>query len=257
MNPAELGAWYGSAFHDHVVGGNELTLRTAYELGRAAVGDGLSLLDLAEAHHDALRREICDQGADPEAAVRAANEFLLESVSAFEMVRRGFEETRQAALVQRARLDMLRQLSDFLADSSLASPNREALEEMLRLIAEQARELVGARLCVVTLTGEPALKASSYSDRTGSLSAEGEVDGPFLSAVAVPLASEQRVAAPLQSLDGKELGLLELIDKEGGFTAADRAAIVHLAQMASAAVERVHLHDIRRTASNGEQDLGS
>lgn len=243
MSAIELRASYEAAFHNHVVGAGERSLRAAYELGREAVGRGLSLLDLAEVHHEALRSEIRLEGVDAEAVVRAAGEFFLESVSAYEMVRRGFEEASRAALLQRSRLDMLRQLSDFLADTSLASDSPESLEEVLRLIAEQARELIGARLCLVTLTSDgPPLTASSYW--AGGASGTKELAPDHLSAVAsLPHAPERQLAAALKSLDGKELGALELFDKEeGDFTAVDRATLVHISQMASAAVERLRLH---------------
>ena len=51
---------------------------------------------------------------------------------------------------------MSRQLSTFLADASLALDATDSLEEMLRLVAEQARELVGAECCVATVASEGA-----------------------------------------------------------------------------------------------------
>jgi GAF domain-containing protein len=48
------------------------------------------------------------------------------------------------------------------------------------------------------------------------------------------------LAALLTTLDGSELGAIQLFDKQGGdFTMEDEAALVHLAQMTSAAVERL------------------
>ncbi len=243
MNAIELRASYRTAFHNHVVGPGEGTLRAAYELGREAVGRGLSLLDLAEVHHEALWCEIRFEGADAEAVVRTGGEFFLESLSAYEMVRRGFEEASQVALLQRSRLDMLRRLSDFLADTSLVSDSTGSLAEVLRLIAEQARELIGARLCVVSLTGDGRpLVASSYS--AGETDVTRDPEAESLSAVtSLPHAPEARLIAALRSLDGKELGSLKLFDKEeGDFTAVDKATLVHVSQMASAAVERLLLH---------------
>ena len=87
---------------------------------------------------------------------RAAGDFFLESLSSFEMVQRGFREAREAARLERRQTEMSRQLSSFLADASLALDASDSLEEMLRLVAEQARELVGADCCVATV----ALEAS-------------------------------------------------------------------------------------------------
>jgi GAF domain-containing protein len=54
------------------------------------------------------------------------------------------------------------------------------------------------------------------------------------------------LAASLSALDGRELGAIQLFDKHGaGFTVDDEAALVHLAQMTSAAVERARLYHER------------
>ena len=54
------------------------------------------------------------------------------------------------------------------------------------------------------------------------------------------------LAASMTALDGSELGVLALYNKEAGaFTADDQAALVHLAQMASAAIERAGLYQNR------------
>ena len=54
------------------------------------------------------------------------------------------------------------------------------------------------------------------------------------------------LAASLTALDGSELGAIQLFDKQdGAFTVDDEAALVHLAQMTSAAVERARLYQQR------------
>ena len=76
------------------------------------------------------------------------------------MVQRGFGEAREAARLERRQTELSRQLSTFLADASLALDASDSLEEMLRLVAEQARELVGADCCVATVAdGGPARAA--------------------------------------------------------------------------------------------------
>ena len=49
-------AAYLASFRDYIREPCELTLRNVYELGREAVEEGLSVLDLAVAHHDARHR---------------------------------------------------------------------------------------------------------------------------------------------------------------------------------------------------------
>ena len=89
--------------------------------------------------------------AEAQQVTRAAGDFFLEGLSTFEMVQRGFAEARQAARLERRQTELSRQLSTFLADASLALDASDSLEEMLRLVAEQARELVGADCCVATV----------------------------------------------------------------------------------------------------------
>ena len=279
--PADSGAapfraQYASALERYVVDRSEHSLRVAYELGREAVSRQLSVLDLAVAHQEALlaalARASCS--AQTQDVTGAAGDFFLESLSSFEMVQRGFGEAREAARLERRQTEMSRQLSSFLADASLALDASDSLEEMLRLVAEQARELVGADCCVATVAadGQPrTAEAASYSqadrgwtgfvqwldlfaiyrvirDSGGSVRIAGEelaLQTPFSSACSDrPLRGW--LAASLTALDGSELGAIQLFDKQGGgFTADDEAALVHLAQMASAAVERARLYQAR------------
>ncbi len=147
-----FGAAYSSAFEAYLIERDETRLRAAYELGRDAVTRRLTVLDLAVAHHEALQSAFVEgaDSAEMRSLVRAGGEFFLESLSAFEMVQRGFAEAREAALLERRQTDLARGLSTFLADASLALDGSSSLEEMLRLVAEQARELVDAGCCVAT-----------------------------------------------------------------------------------------------------------
>lgn len=224
-------ASYASAFRDYLLDASERTLRAAYELGRDAVGQELSVLDMALAHHDVLLSELADIDPDDVAQLaREAGNFFLEALSAFEMVQRGFGEAREAALLERRHAEMLRQLSSFLADASLALGASDSLEEVLQLVAEQARELTGADRCLTTValgSDGRTIEAASHSE--GALAAGARVSGPHARSLTVPLTA----------LDGRELGSLQLYDKQGGdFTEVDAAVLLHLAQMASAAVER-------------------
>ena len=162
-------AAYASAFRDYLLDPGEATLRAAYELGREAVTRNLSVLDLAVAHHEALLSALADvsDSAEARGRTRAGGDFFLESLSAYEMVQRGFSEARESASLERRHIEMSRQLSTFLADASLALDASDSLEEMLQLVAEQARELVGADCCVATVAaeGRPRIaEAASYAE---------------------------------------------------------------------------------------------
>jgi hypothetical protein len=266
-------AAYASALGDHLRAPTEATLRAAYELARDAVGMRLSVLDLAVAHQEALLAALAGASGAGEVqeVTRAAGDFFLEGLSTFEMVQRGFSEARQAALLERRHIELSRRLSTFLADASLALDDHDSLQEMLRLVAEQARELVGADCCVATVAaeGEPRMaEAASYpeADRSwqtfvrwldrpgiyrllrlsgGSMRVAGEQLArlpPFGTAAGDRL-PRGWLAASLTALDGSELGAIQLFDRQGGgFTVDDEAALVHLAQMTSAAVERARLY---------------
>jgi hypothetical protein len=273
-------AAYLDSLRDYIGEPCELTLQTAYELGRDAVQRELSMLDLAIAHHDALawmlRREL--EGADNELAVRAAGDFYLESISAFEMVQRGFREARDAALLEQRHAEMLRQLSHFLADASLALDASDSLDEMLRLVAEQARELVPADCCLVATGSEnkPRVRAASYPEddlrwvafvRWVDLSEVGAVVGltrrsmrirarDIATHVRVPgrasagdLVLRDWLGTPLTALDGRVMGSLHLVNEsEGEFTGLHEAVVVHVAQMSAAAMERARLYSGGRSS---------
>ena len=160
---------YASALRTHLRDLDEGSLRLAYELGRQALSRQLSVLDLSVVHQEALGLALAGVSDVSEAqrAADAAGDFFLESLSSFEMVQRGFKEAREALLLERRQTELSRQLSTFLADASLALDASDSLEEMLRLVAEQARELVSAECCVVTVVadGQPrAAEAASYPE---------------------------------------------------------------------------------------------
>jgi hypothetical protein len=268
-------AAYASALHGHLRDPTEISLHGAYELARDAVSRQLSVLDLAVAHQEALLTALegAAGAAEVERIVRAAGDFFLEGLSTYEMVQRGFREARQEVLQGRRQTELSRQLSSFLADASLALDAHDSLQEMLQLVAEQARELVGADCCVTTVAapGLPrSAEAASYeTDRRwstlvrwldreaiydlirrsgGSVRVPGEqlATVPPFRAVRGDRPLQGWLAASLTALDGTELGAVQLFDKQdGAFTPEDEAALVHLAQMASAAVERARLYQER------------
>ena len=185
------------------------------------------------------------------------------------MVQRGFEEAQRTALHERRQTELARSLSTFLADASLALDAPGSREEMLQLVCEQARELVAATCCVATLAEEGAPRAvqavshdatgrrwatfvrwldpRTVSDvvhrNGGSARAAGEAVADRFPHATGDDAPEGWLAASLTALDGTQIGLIQAFDRQGGaFTAEDEAALVHLAQMASAAVERARLY---------------
>ena len=265
---------YVSALTEYLRNPSERSLHVAYELGREAVGRQLSMLDLAVVQQEALLSALADASGPKETqrVTRAAGDFFLESLASFEMVQRGFREATEAARLERRQTEMSRQLSTFLADASLALDASESLEEVLRLVAEQARELVGAKCCVATVAmdGKPRAAEAVSFDQTdrrwagfvrwldlfaiyrcirmsgGSVRLAGEqlLEQPQFGSTSGRRPVQGWLASALAALDGSELGAIQLFDKQdGAFTGDDEAVLVHLAQMASAAIERTRLYD--------------
>jgi light-regulated signal transduction histidine kinase (bacteriophytochrome) len=87
---SDLPAQYAEALLGHITDPNEVGLNRAYELGRAALGSGLGVLDMATMHHQALGRLALGNAGRPQFS-RAA-EFFAESLSPFEMSLRGYQE---------------------------------------------------------------------------------------------------------------------------------------------------------------------
>ena len=261
----ELRQSYAIGLQAYLRDPNERTLRAAYELGREAVTRELDVLDLALAHHEALAAAL--RAADPdelERLTRSAGEFLVESLSAFEMIRRAYTEARDAAALERRQASMLRQLSNLLADASLAL-DAGSLDEMLRLVVEQARELTGAACCVAMLVG-PEVEAAAFDDEDEHAAAFVESAGVRMlagvldsAARAVRMSGDEVAAhpdsrgldlngagwlgAPLTTLDERQMGWIQLLAGAGAeFAEIDEAILAHLAQMTSATVERARMY---------------
>jgi Phosphoserine phosphatase RsbU, N-terminal domain len=268
-----FGVAYTAALRDYLLDRSEAALRTAYELGRDAVRRRLSVLELAVAHQEALVAALggARDGTEAGQVADAAGDFFLESLAAFEMVQRGLQDAQRAVMAERRQIELSRQLSTFLADASLALDASESLEEVLRLVVEQARELVGSECCVATVAADGlprSAEVSSYpeSDRrwtpfvqwldrvaiyrflrlSGGSVRMGDAELaslPWFRAAVETRPLRGWLAVSLTALDGTDLGAVQLFDKQdGAFSAEDEAALVHLTQMASAAVERAGLY---------------
>lgn len=228
---ADFRARYGTALRAHLLQPGEATLREAYELGRTAVRHELSVIDLADVHHDGLAAVLGELELDADAIVVAGG-FLVESLSAFEMIRRGYLEVREEATLERQRATMVRRLSNLLSDHSLTGSRPESLREALQLVAEQARELVGAARCTVSTDLNRAAEK-----RYSAVSEEFEGE---------PAEEVEEFVVALRSLAGHELGSLAMTPPQGrDLTPRDKEIIAHVAEMTSAAIERACAYSMR------------
>ncbi len=96
--PEETADAYLRALRAYTEGrGGEAALADAYELGRTVLSAGAGVLEIAEIHHRALLA-LAEDGDDDQRRRRmaAAGRFLLEALSPFEMMLRGFRESNAA-----------------------------------------------------------------------------------------------------------------------------------------------------------------
>jgi signal transduction histidine kinase len=121
---------YHAAFCEYAQRGGEAALDRAYELGRRAINEKKSLMEIASVHHQAvlgLLSEAQGEGRRKE-LLTAGGEFLAEVLSPYEMAHRGVQEAIAA----------LRQLN-------------ETLEEEIKRIAYGVHDEAGQLLVAVHL----------------------------------------------------------------------------------------------------------
>ena len=224
----DLAASYATAFTAYLTDRGERELGAAYDLGRQAVAAHMSVLDLAEAHHAAIRAAL-GGGSPPEATLQAAAAFLRESLSIFESVHRGYSEVREVARIEHEHVEQLRALTD----ASVALNSSLTVEEILQLTADAARSLIGGTRATVAINApDPRLRPLTAT--SPPLLSQGELEPARLSV--------------LLTARDRELGMVELVDRrEREFTARDETILTQLAQLASVAISNAQLYERERT----------
>jgi PAS domain S-box-containing protein len=120
---APLAQEYASALRQYVSGGGEAALTRAYELGRAAAGAGLGILDLAMIHGEAIAQL---PGGDGRAPLAMAAQFLAETLSPFEMTLRSYQANArllglsETLAQQNAEIDRAREQLRTILDATTA-----------------------------------------------------------------------------------------------------------------------------------------
>lgn len=125
-----LAEQYLRGLREYLSGAGEDALGRAYELGRSALAEGKSILDVLSLHHTALQTVLQDSHDSEEATAKTlgAEAFLAEVLSPYEMTHRGFRD----------------------AVSSLRCLN-ETLELEIKRIAHVLHDEAGQLLCAVHL----------------------------------------------------------------------------------------------------------
>lgn len=95
---AAPGQAYLSAVESFLRGDGEAALHRAYEMGRAALAQGVSLLELARTHHTCLKTLLAHATSTQqrEATLCGAAVFFAECISPYEMTYRGFRDANIA-----------------------------------------------------------------------------------------------------------------------------------------------------------------
>jgi hypothetical protein len=263
--PGSIASAYADGLSGFLLVGGEGQLRLAYELGRRAVTDGVSVLELSEMHHDAMLAATAGS-ADAEAVRRVIDlgrAFLGEALSAYEMVGRGFRVARDDLLAQRYRAAMLRGLAELLLDGAPADATGGPADELALILAEQARELCEADACLVTLSDGVTAAAHDpdgrgwaallHDPRVRRLDDDAPAEGLRLETGALAehaalrlLVDDHRVVADLTGWivaplrpGGRGAGAIQLFTvRRPGFGPEAAELADHLARLTSAGVER-------------------
>ena len=89
---------YAAYLRDYAAGRSEAALGRAYELGRRALTEQKSLVEMVSLHHQAVVDLVRDAESENrrEALLRSSAEFLAECLSPYEMAHRGFQDAVKA-----------------------------------------------------------------------------------------------------------------------------------------------------------------
>ena len=229
---------YAAAFSAYLTDRGERGLGAAYDLGREAVAAHLSVLDLAEAHHAALRGALA---AEPEhlteATLQAAADFLRESLSIFESVHRGYTEVQEVARLEHEYVRQLRAL----ADASVAINSSLGVQEILQLTADTAREVIGVERASVKVAGA----TTRLPPATAISPPEPAAEPPGPAHLSAGPGGPAHLSARLTDR-GSEIGAIDL-SRDREFTAREEAILAQLAGLSSVAISNAQLYDRERT----------
>ena len=167
---------------------------------------------------------------------------------------RKLDEQRLAEALEREREQS--RLLRRIADASLAIHAAGSLENILRVVAEQAQRSLGAAVALSSLTAGDDLAQTSITAVTAEPGADASPAPGDLHLEVCRANRPQRrtqaqlegprrswLAAPFIGHDGNNLGLVQVYDRQGGeFVDSDESVLVQLAHIASVAIENARLY---------------
>ncbi len=136
---------YADALHTYLGKHDEATLAVGHELGRRALRDQVSMLDIIEHHFDLVEQLPEESGVDCTDALQ----FLLQTLTALDFATRGFLAGTERYRKERARADTLAQRDQF----------RDALVNALQegfFVADDAGAVIEINDSFAEITGYPA-----------------------------------------------------------------------------------------------------
>jgi signal transduction histidine kinase len=142
-------------------------LQRAYELGRTALGDTLTLLDIAAIHKESLNEvlTVVGKGRDLVRTAEKATDFFVESLAPFEMTHRGFREAN-------ARLRLISEHVQSVREEERATVAREIHDNLGQSLTGLKLDLSWMARKVIRQNTTPsprARKKSESADREGLL----------------------------------------------------------------------------------------
>ncbi|MGC2695704.1 MAG: GAF domain-containing protein, partial [Candidatus Angelobacter sp.] len=176
-----------------------------------------------------------------------------------------YHDSLQTLAAEQQRTAVLRSL----AEASVRINSVTALDSLLQVITDQARDIIGARQALTTVLPKGAWNRSitciSVAEGQTALEFAHESSEMFMLAVnlnkpvrlnvgsrtntwgpvrrATDAVRHGWLAAPLLTRDGRNLGLIQLSQKQNGeFSPDDEAILVQLTHMASVAIDNVRLY---------------
>jgi signal transduction histidine kinase len=135
---------YAKALRDGLATASEEALHAVYEMGRKASAEGVGVLEVAKAHHQAMISilpELQSRGGASDHAGHLES-YLMEALSPFEAQHRGFQEANnQLRKLNEALQDRAKELAGINRDLHLEISKRQASEKALRKSKEHYRDL--------------------------------------------------------------------------------------------------------------------
>lgn len=228
-----FGERYRRAFHTYLGSGDEAHVAPAYELSREAVGGHLSLLELAEAHREAVAEGVLpERDAERQAllAERAAD-FLRESLATFEIAHRGYLEVQEVARLEHEHARQLQSVAEVSVALNAALPVADVIE----LVTAEARHVLGARSARTHLELPGAQPRRTITATSGEAPTAGDGAGSDASVLRASLTGRR----------GLVVGDIEVFGADQVDAGAE-AILVQLAQVASAAIGNAQLYGFER-----------